>query len=257
MALIIGGWLAGPRVPEWVDRMFPARPALAVGEERPEPPEGSTSRILPPVVVSGVPPSTTFDFMVTQNGSAEPVTFDPCRPIRFVVRDALGAGPRGREAVTRAVAAVSAASGLSFEDAGDTDEAPARDRALYQPDRYGESWAPVLIAWSNPAEEPELAGRTAGLGGGRPLRDTHGRMTYVSGTVWLDTPSLAPDLTTPEGFIRVQAVIMHELSHVLGAGHVQDSRELMAEENSGRTDFGIGDRYALSQLGRGACVPGL
>lgn len=256
VALVIGGWVAGPRIPEWVDRLFPARPALAVGEERPDPPAGSSSRLLPPVIFGAVP-SSSFAFMMTQDGSDEPVTFDPCRSIRYVVRDAPGAGPRGREAITRAVAAVSAASGLSFEDAGDTDEVPSEGRKLYQPERYGEAWAPVLIAWSGPSEEPALAGRTAGLGGGRPLRDTHGRLTYVTGTVWLDTATLAPDLGTRNGFAGVQAVIMHELAHVLGAGHVQDPRELMATENSGRTDFGIGDRYALSRLGQGECVPGM
>ena len=257
IALVIGGWVAGPRIPAWIDRLLPARAALAAGEDRPPALSGSTTRLLPPVTVTDVPRSSQYSFLATQEGSSEPVTFDPCRPIHFVVRDAPGAGRAGRDAVTRAVAEVSAATGLKFVDDGDTDEVRSSNRPLYQPDRYAGRWAPVLIAWSDPSETPELDGRTAGIGGGLPIRDTHGHLTFVSGTVWLDTPSLAQDLQTPQGSAGVQAVIMHELGHVLGAGHVQDSRELMAAENTGVTDFGPGDRYALSVLGQGKCVPGL
>ena len=257
VALIVGGWVAGPRIPAWVGQLLPARPAMAAGEAHPPPSAGATSRLLPPVVVTDVPSSSRYAFLATQEGSSDPVTYDPCRAIHFVVRDAPGVGPVGREAVTRAVAEVSAASGLQFIDDGDTDEDPTQNRVLYQRDRYPDRWAPVLIAWSNPAEQPELDGRTVGLGGSTPIRDTHGRFTYASGTIWLDTPSLAPGLGTPQGFAGVQSVVMHELGHVLGAGHVQDSRELMAAENSGQEAFGVGDRYALSVLGRGECVPGL
>ena len=41
-------------------------------------------------------------------------------------------------------------SGLRFVDEGDTDELPSQARAPYQPDRYGERWAPLLIGWVPP-----------------------------------------------------------------------------------------------------------
>ncbi|MGH8894018.1 MAG: peptidase, partial [Actinomycetes bacterium] len=85
-----------------------------------------------------------FTFLATRpDGSA--VTFDPCRPVHFVVRpDHEPAG--GRDLLLGALADVSAATGLQFVDDGATDEAPSEDRALYQPDRYGDRWAPVLVA---------------------------------------------------------------------------------------------------------------
>lgn len=252
VGVLAGGWFAAPHAGEWSSSLTSAR--IAAGDPHP-PGSGSSSRQLPAVALTDIPRSDRFAFLATQDDSAAPITFDPCRPIHYVVRDRVG--PRGRKVISAAVSEVSRATGLRFVDDGLTDEAPTKDRALYQPQRYGERWAPVLIAWSDAREEPELAGNTAGLGGGRPVRDTHGRLTYVSGSVWLDTDALAPDLSTAEGSRGVQAVVMHELAHVLGAAHVPSSRELMHAESSGRTSFGVGDRYALSVLGNGECVPGL
>lgn len=253
--VLLSGWYAAPRAGTWINQLLAARPAA--GEPHPPSASGSDTRVLPPVVMTDVPSSSRFAYLASQEEGSGPVTFDPCRPIHFVVRDRPEVGAAGRAAIAAAVAKVSKATGLQFVDDGSTDERPSTTRALYQPDRYGEQWAPVLIAWSDAAEQSELDGRIAGLGGGRPIRDTHGHLTYVSGTVWLDTPDLAPDLATPRGAAGVQAVVMHELAHVLGADHVDDQRELMAAENSGQTGFGVGDQYALSVLGSGQCVPGL
>ena len=59
-------------------------------------------------------------------------------------------------------------------------------------------------------------------------------------------------LERPDGDAEAQSVVMHELAHVLGAGHAKSSDELMAA-SVGRTTFGDGDRYALARLGRGRC----
>lgn len=253
--ILAAGWFGAPHAGDWSSRLVAARPAA--GQPHPASASGSDTRVLPPVVMTDVPSASRFAFPATQDDGSGPLTFDPCRPIHYVVRDRPEVGDRGAAIIAAAVAEVSKATGLEFVDDGATDEAPSTDRDLYQPDRYGGQWAPVLIAWSDAAEQPELGGRTAGLGGGLPLRDTHGHLTYVSGTVWLDTPDLAPDLATAAGSAGVQAVIMHELGHVLGAAHVSDSRELMNGENSGLNAFGVGDRYGLSVLGTGQCVPGL
>jgi hypothetical protein len=252
--VLAAGWFGAPHLGEWTSRLTEARPAAG----QPHPPaSGSKTRVLPPVTMTDVPSASRLAFLATQDDGSGPVTFDPCRPTHYVVRDRPEAGSRGAAVIAAAVAEVSNATGLEFVDDGATEEAPSSDRALCQPDRYGEQWAPILIAWSDAAEQPELGGRTAGLGGGLPLRDTHDHLTYLSGTVWLDTPDLAPDLATPAGSAGVQAVIMHELGHVLGAAHVSDSRELMNGENSGLNAFGVGDRYGLSVLGNGQCVPGI
>ena len=50
---------------------------------------------------------------------------------------------------------------------------------------------------------------------------------------------------------------MHELAHVLGAAHVTDRQQIMAEKGGTTLKLGKGDRYALSVLGQGRCTPGL
>jgi hypothetical protein len=213
-------------------------------------------RLAAAVPVTGVPPAGTWAYLQTQPGSSAPVTYDPCRPIHYVVRDHEGAGSRGVEVVHDAVAAVSAATGLVFVDDGMTDEAPSPNRPASIPGRYSGRWAPVLIAWSDPDEYPALAGRTAGLGGSVSVREPGGRAGYVSGQIALDTPDLAGDL----GFLGrrdlVTAVVMHELGHVVGADHAPDGSQLMSAENTGRTDWNDGDRYVLATLGQGRCGSG-
>lgn len=242
-------------VPNNLNTLLPARAERPPGSAIP--PRGidaSEDRILPavpaPVGRGG------YEFMQVQRDGVEPVTFDPCRPIHYVVR--LGSAPRSAESVVHeAVAEVSAVTGLRFVSSGLTDEAPTEDRAAYQPDRYGDRWAPVLVAWSDPQEAPRLEGDTAGFGGGHPWSDTRGRLTFVSGSVAFDTPALAPLLRDERGKAHAKAVVMHEIAHVLGAGHVADERQLMHERNNGLTGFGDGDLRGLSILGQGNCAPGL
>ena len=248
------GW---PSIPGWLGQLLPARAALQAGEPRPAPSPEATSRLLPPARSADLTGSRRYAFIASQENGSGPVTFDPCRPVAFVVRADPALGPAAHSVVADAAEEVSAASGLQLVDHGSTDEAPSRRRAAYQPERYGDRWAPVLVAWSDPSEEPRLDGRVAGIGGGYPVRDTHGHLTYVSGAVALDTPALAPLLGTPSGRLEVRAIVMHELAHVLGAHHVEADGELMQAENTGQLSFGAGDRYGLSVLGKGECVPGL
>ncbi|WP_426988270.1 hypothetical protein [Pseudarthrobacter sp. Y6] len=55
----------------------------------------------------------------------------------------------------------------------------------------------------------------------------------------LDAPDLAGTLARPDGPPLVRAIIMHELAHVLGLDHLNDTTQLMHEENSGQFDFGM------------------
>jgi len=252
--------------PANVARLFPARAERPMGADIP--PAGvefAGTRLLPAVHATPAG-SETYSFSMMQTGTDEPVTFDPCRPIHYVTRTA-AAGPGGARLVDEAVAQISAATGLKFVSDGLTHEAPSEQRQAFQPERYGQRWAPVLIAWSDESESPGLTGRVAGLGGGRPWRDTHGRLTYVTGTVWLDTPALMSGVSTG-GSNGARGVIMHELGHVLGAAHVTDPAQLMfGGERTPRLgspsgplfagQLGPGDRAGLAELGNGPCVPGI
>ena len=237
-------------------QLLPARAERPMGAEIPSrSDEASSERLLPVVAPPAGVPRSSYAWMQTQPGGSDPVRFDPCRPLHYVTRSA-GPGTEDMAVVHEAVAVVSAASGMAFVHDGETTEAPSKGRAPFQPDRYGDRWAPILIAWTDTKESPELGGN-AGLGGGIPWRDTTGRLSYVSGTVWLDRASMVPRLADPGGRDVVRALVMHELTHVLGATHVDDPTQVMSLGGDGRTEFGQGDLHALAVLGAGECVTGL
>ena len=196
----------------------------------------------------------------------KPVTYDPCRTIRYVVNDA--AAPAGADRMlSQAIQATSEATGLVFEDAGTTDEAPDPKREAYQPDRYGDQWAPVVIGWTTPDELPSLDGAVAGQGGSAWLTvdgvEVDGRRTttstFVTGMIALDGPQIEMIAReSPQGMAAARAVVQHELGHLVGLQHVDDPTELMnPESTAGVTEFAAGDLLGLNELGRGPCVPEL
>ena len=217
------------------------------------PPPGLTASRDPLGIPPAVPDTGGYRFMDSPDPDQEMVAYDPCRPVRVVVRPD-NAPPGGQQLIDEAIAEVSAATGLQIVDAGVTTEAPSNRREPYQPDRYGRQWAPVLIAWSDAAEHPNLAGDVAGLGGSTARRVGDQPCVYVTGQVVLDAPSLTAMMECPD---HVRAVIMHELAHVLGLTHVDDPGQLMYGDNVGLTDFAAGDRAGLARLGAGTCVPKL
>jgi hypothetical protein len=197
------------------------------------------------------PGEGSYTYMRTQPGSDQPVTWDPCRKIRVVVNPE--GAPRSWESmVETAIDHVSGPSGLRFDLVGETDERPSPDRPARDPDRYGGGWAPVLDSWADEDEVPGLAGDVAGLGGGTSITEL-GRSRYVTGTVTLDRDAFAGISARPDAGSAGQAIVDHEFGHLVGLGHVDDSGELMSEQNRGRTTWGPGDLAGLSRLGRGRC----
>lgn len=211
--------------------------------------------------VLGSPPATpgtsdSYGFMATHEDGT-PVAYDPCRPVHLVVREA-GAPPGGRRLLLEAVARVSAATGLRFVDDGTTTEAPSDDRAAFQPDRYGDRWAPVLVAWSTPDEQPDLTGDVAGQAGSVRTSRHGGPTVYVTGQVELDGPQLQARMARPSGEAVVRGVIEHELGHLVGLDHVDDPTQLMYPRTTAAvTDYADGDLEGLARLGRGVCDPDL
>jgi hypothetical protein len=185
-------------------------------------------------------------------GDGAPVTFDPCRPIRYVVNERT-APPGSAGLLDGAIATVSDVTGLRFEAAGLTDEPPTQPREAFQPDRYGDRWAPVLVAWSDPIELPALAGDVAGIGGA--TRITSGDQVddvYVSGIVALDGAKLGLLLGRPGGEAGARGVLLHELAHLVGLGHVDDPAQLL-HARSPQVELQAGDLAGLSRLGGGRC----
>lgn len=210
----------------------------------------------------GRPPSLaqvgrSYAYLQTQADGRTPVAWSPCRPVHYVVRPD-GEPPGGRAVVEEAVARLSRATGLVFVADGETDEQPSEDRPPYQPDRYGDRWAPVLVAWSDESEDARLVGGVAGVAGPVALEVAGRPSVAVSGSVSLDATQLGAMLDEPDGQAMARAVAMHELAHVVGLGHVDDPTQLMAPSTDPSvTDFQPGDLTGLALLGSGPCAPWL
>ncbi len=152
-----------------------------------------------------------------------------------------GAPDDWEDTIRGGVAAITDASGFEFQYDGTSIER-AFGKRLADPDDP----PPVLIAWANSDEVPDLAGSTAGIGGSTPVR-VHRRVQFVTGMVVLDTD--AYDRMELRGDERSEELILaHELGHVLGLDHVDDIGELMNAEYVGQDGFGPGDRDGLQRL---------
>jgi hypothetical protein len=175
-------------------------------------------------------PAGTGGYKFLEMNKSSPVSYDPCRPIHYVIRE--HETPTGGDPIiTKAVAAVSKATGLRFIDDGATTELPTNDRAAYQPLRYGDRWAPVLIAWTDAQETPALAGDVVGFGGSQSYwfgdPDNRQNSVYLSGTVALDAPDFTKAAGTPGGPGVELAIVEHELGHLVGLAHVNDRTQIM------------------------------
>lgn len=214
----------------------------------PVPADARSTRLLPPVEVMSSGPHVFRDVLP----GGLPVTYDPCRPVHFVVNPA-SMPPGGVELVQRAVRMLSTATGLVFVDDGLTSEPLSERRPAVEQERYGNRWAPVLIGWSDAAAYPELAGDVAGVGGSTtvtPRGPASARL--VSGQVALDA-DLFGQLAGANAVEQQQAIVLHELAHVVGLGHVSSPTELMFPSTSKQARFGPGDLEGLAVLGQGVC----
>jgi hypothetical protein len=245
MGLSVAAGAVWPQVAQAIPGLGGERPAQVAESARP----------------LGTPPATLVTdaphaFMATQRDGVTPVAYDPCRPIHYVVNDAFA--PAGSEGlVDAAVARISAATGLQFTYDGRTYELPSDEREPFQPERYGNRWAPVLIAWSGPGADAQLADDVSGRGGSTTAV-ADGVVAYVTGAVRLDAAQLGRVLASAGGQAMTQGVIEHELGHVVGLAHVDDATQLMfPATQQGVSDFAAGDLAGLAALGRGTCLPSL
>ena len=220
------------------DRLDPVRRLAGLGPERLLP--------APTVLARG----GHFAFIQTQPGSPEPVGWDPCEPIRYAV-NTHGQPEGGAALVDRAMARTSAATGLEFEDVGGTDQRPfAGGHVARGVFGFGGD-AAVVVGWGDATEFPELAGDVAGLGGAA-TGDESGRLEYVTGGIALDVAAFTPEAIAMNPRV-MEAIVVHEVAHVVGLAHVAEPMEMMFDSSRGQVQYGPGDLEGLARLGAIPC----
>jgi hypothetical protein len=152
---------------------------------------------------------------------------------------------------------LSAATGFKVINDGPTDEPANLDRDPHQPDRYGNRWAPILVAWATEDEVPDFGTDVVGTAGPIWFTLGDGTTAYVSGVVLLD-PEAITQIRSIDGNAAAKAIILHELGHLVGLDHTTRDDQLMYPNNlSEETDYAAGDLAGLARLGAGPCQPGL
>lgn len=193
-----------------------------------------------------LPSATSYSFMST-DASGTPAHWDRCTPIRYAINRSSLPRPAGKVVATiqEAIRQVSAASGFTFVDVGDTSVLPQSSGG------WATDQADLFIGYSDPSALPGLATAAA-----ETLNSTQ---TLPDGRVRMVTSGIAIDRTEQlyPGFHGrgIGPIVLHELGHVLNLGHVDDTEQLMSPVHSGASTNRLqpGDRAGLAVLASLPC----
>ena len=206
----------------------------------------------------------SLHYMSLSNGKKVVARWNPCRAHGYKVNLAsvpAAARPTVLAETHAAMRVLAVKTGMTFTYKGATAEVPRQGS-------YVKQSADIIIAYTTPAKTNfSLAGSTAGLGGfaGGWRSSYNGWTTTYSaginkGYLVVDTPDLLAHFKPGFGTgVRRGNLLLHELGHVVGLGHVSNARLLMNPTLSSYTPNGYaaGDAAGLALVGRKAgCITG-
>lgn len=173
-----------------------------------------------------------------------PARWNPCAVVTYRVNGADAARLADlREALRR----VTHETGVGFRELGRTRQVPGSRGFAYDAD--------VVVAWTDRSRSDLLGGDRAAAGGFEyPAAGSGGRPRIRNGFVVLDAKVVA---TMPYGFgegVTHGQVLLHELGHLMGLGHVEAEHQLMRSSvhRVRAALYGAGDLTGLRGIGRRA-----
>jgi hypothetical protein len=183
-------------------------------------------------------------------GTGKPARWNPCTPIHYAV-NVTGAPAGALALVQQAVARLSSATGATFTFDGTTSEVPSSSWGFGPSTSFPTGWQPLLIGFPKPGESDLVDGENAGAAFPVTVEfNSTGELVDVSAAVAIDG-DLAALLPMTFGGPSVGSILLHELAHAVGLGHVNDKAEIMNPVVGAWTpnSWGNGDREGLRQLG--------
>lgn len=180
-----------------------------------------------------------YTFSAVQPDGVSPVTW-PCEGTIPIEVNPEGGPDNQADLLAAAVSRINAASGFTFEIVGQSEDRTFLERHP----------GPVLLGFADADEVEQLEGAVAGVGGSLYASAAGERdFTAVGGMVVLDESTFERRMSDA----TAEAIIMHELAHVLGLGHTDARGQLMRGTNTFQVDFGEGDLAGLTALREHAC----
>ncbi|MGH2809000.1 MAG: hypothetical protein ACRDKT_17185 [Actinomycetota bacterium] len=198
--------------------------------------------------VPGPRSDTGFKMEAVDPETGKPIRFDPCTKQHFVINP--DGAPRNAVAdVKEAFRRLGDAMDMDYVYDGLTDEPFVRHRQLTSRPRYGERWSPILVMWADYDPSFFTDSDTYAIGGPMWALNRDRAYVYVGGVVVLNRWE-----RHKSGFgrgIPWGRILLHELGHVAGLGHVRDRDQVMHwRATPGPSRYGEGDLAGLRLLGR-------